>query len=205
MLAALAALLPIGASAGCKAFAFGAVMWGKDPTRDVAAEWPHLVGKKVCVVVWAEMDTMFEYPFVQLEVARHVEESMTPAIKGISFVPPREVTSYQQRNPDWDREPPARIGAEFGADRVLFIEMTQYTTREPDSPYLFRGRISANLKVYDAAQPEAAPLYRSTVETVHPADTPGQYGTDDATIRKEAMEAFAVQVAGKFCDRREKL
>ena len=36
------------------------------------------------------------------------------------------------------------LGARFGADRALMIELTQYTTREPESPHLYRGRIAAN-------------------------------------------------------------
>jgi len=40
---------------------------------------------------------------------------------------------------------------------------------------------------------------------VYPPDTPGQYGSDDVTIRKTTMGAFAKDVMGKFADRKEKL
>lgn len=190
---------------GCKGIAAATALWGKPPTKFVPAEWPHLTKKKVCVVVWAEMDTLFEYPFVQLEVARHVEDAMGPVIEGIKFVPAQEVVDFQQRDAEWDRKPPAEIGQHFEADRVLFVELTQYTTREPDSPHLYRGRVSANVKVYDPAQPTGGALYRTTIDTVYPSDTPGQYGTDEITIRKSSMEAFANDVAGKFCDRKVKL
>jgi hypothetical protein len=203
-LAAACGLL-LATGTGCKLMAYGATMWGTPPTRTIPAEWPHLAGKKVCVVVWAEMDTLFEYPFVQLEVARHIEDAMAPVIERIRFVPSQEVVDYQQRDAEWDRKPSAEIGAHFGADRVIFVELTQYTTREPDSPHLYRGRISGNVKVYDPTYPTAGPLYRTTVDTVYPPDTPGQYGSDDISIRKAAMEAFAKDVMGKFADRKEKL
>lgn len=204
-LAILVTIALVVGSAGCKSIAAATALWGKAPTKMVPAEWPHLVNKKVCVVVWAEMDTLFEYPFVQLEVARHVEDAMAPVIEGIRFVPAREVVDFQQRDAEWDRKPPAVIGQYFEADRVLFIELTQYTMREPDSPHLYRGRISANVKVYDPAQQNAGALYRTTIDTIYPADVPGQYGTDEISIRKASMEAFALDVAGKFCDRKVKL
>ena len=85
------------------------------------------------------------------------------------------------------------------------IELTQYTTREPDSPHLYRGHMGANVKVYDTAYPNSAPTYKTTVETVYPPDTMGAYGTDDRGIQRAMMQAFASELAGKFHERQEKV
>lgn len=186
---------------GCKLFAAPFLLWGKEPTKDVPAEYPYMQGKKVCLLVWADSETLFEYPWVQLEISEHVATTMKPNIPEISFIPNRKIIDLQRRDFDWERGDPAVLGARFGADRVLMIELTQYTTREPESPHLYRGRIAANVKVYDTAYRRSAPVFKTSVETVYPPDSVGQWGTDDAGIRKATMEAFAIDLAGKFYDR----
>ncbi len=189
---------------GCEVFKALVVLWGKEPTREVKAEYPYLAGKKVAVVVWAEMDTLFEYPFVQYEIAKHAEYILGQQVADISFVPSKRVIALMERERDWDRKHPSWFGRTFDADRVLMIELTQYTTREPDSPHLYRGRIAANVKVYDSAYPDAAPAYRTEVETAYPPDSTGEFGMSDGAIRKATMEAFATDLAKPFYDRREK-
>ena len=189
---------------GCRLIAAPVMMWGKEPTKDIPAEYPYLQGKQVLILVWADPETIFEYPWVQLEISEHVATAMKPNITGIDFVTSRTVYDYQRSKPEWERTDPAVLGDHFKADRVLMIELTQYTTREPDSPHLYRGRIMANVKVYDVAYKNAAPTYRTMVETVYPKESAGEWGTDDVSIRRATMEAFGQDVAGKFFDRQVK-
>jgi hypothetical protein len=198
-------LLVAGAVIGCRALAAPWLMWGPEPTRSVPAEYPYLAGKKVCVFVWAEMDTIFVFPHVQLEVAEHVAYAMQGKVEGISFIPNRNVNKLQRREPDWDRTDPAVLGKRFGADRTLMIELTQYSTREPDSPHLYRGRMAANVKVYDTAYPQATPAYKTVIEIAYPPDSVGQWGSSDDSIRLATMRLFAEELAGKFYDRKVKV
>jgi hypothetical protein len=193
------------ATGGCKLMAAPFLLWGAEPTKEVPAEYPYLEGKKVCLLVWADWETLTEYPSVQLEVAEHATEAIKPNVPGISFTPNRKIVELQRREINWDRGDPAVLGARFGADRVLMIELTQYTTREPESPHLYRGRISANLKVYHTEYRDSAPLFKTSVETAYPPESVGEWGMDDDATRKATMEAFALEVAGKFYDRRVKV
>jgi hypothetical protein len=191
--------------AGCKWAMVPWVMWGEEPTKTVRAEFPHLEGWKVCVAVWAERDAEFEYPFVRMEVASYVGKSLQERVKGARPVDADAVYRYQNRDPDWDRRPPADIGRHFDAERVLLIELAQYTVRSPESPHLLRGYITGTAKVYDATKPGTEPLYSTDVRAVHPPDGPGAWGTSEDTIRREAMELFAEELVGKFYDRKVKV
>ncbi len=93
------------------------------------------------------------------------------------------------------------MGEKFDVERVMLIELTQYGTREPESPQLYRGRISANIKVYNADYPNSAPAYKTSIMTVYPPDSVGEWGTSEPKIRRATMEAFAYDVAGRFHDR----
>ena len=122
--------------------------------------------------------------------------------QGVAFVPNRSVVDYQRNDGDWDRKPPAKIGTRFEAEQVLMIELTQYSTREPDAPHVYRAHITANVKVYGTDNFEAGPLYKTIVETTHPTGAAGQWGSSEDAVRKAGMEVFAADVAGKFYERK---
>ncbi len=195
----------IALSSGCKLLGAPFLLWGPEPTKLVPAEYPYLENKRVAIVVWADSDTLFEFPHVRFELGAFVEEALSGKVKGVVLVPSRRVADLQSANPDWDREPPGRLGKELGADRVIMVELTQYTLREPESPQLLRAYVAANVKVYDTANPDAGPTYNTTVRIVHPPEGPGAWGSGENTIRREAMQAFADEAAGRFYDRKVKV
>ncbi len=175
-----------------------------EPTKTVKADYPYLVGKRVCILVRADMETLFEYPHVQWELADHVRVALEAHVEGVKAVDPRRVVDYQRREADWERMDPALIGRHFNADRVLDLELTQYTTREPESPHLYRGHVTAVVRVYRPSYPHSEPAYVTEIQTVYPPDGPGAWGSTDREIRRLTMEAFALDVANKFYDRKVK-
>lgn len=195
----------LAVTTGCHAIAFTTLMWGEEPTKKVPADYPYLSGEKICILVRAEMETLFEYPHVQWEVADHIRVALEANVRGLTVVNPRTVTDYQRQNARWDREDPAAIGRRFNADRILDINLTQYTTREPESPHLYRGYIAGVVSVYDVDYPDSQPTYTTDVQTVYPENSPGQWGISERDIRMATMEAFAQDVAGKFYERTVKV
>lgn len=179
-------------------------MWAPEPTKPVPAEYPYLAGKKACVVVWAEPETLFEYPNVQLEISEFVGNALTRNVQGLTLTPNRQVAELQKKNRDWERVSPAKIGTHFGVERVIVIELAQYSMRDVENPHLLRGRINAAMKVYDTAYPDAGPSYKTSVDAAYPPDSPGKWGSDERGIRRGAMEAFAEAVSRKFFDHRVK-
>jgi hypothetical protein len=195
----LASLLVV--ASGCQAVAAMVLLFGNEPTKKVPAEYKYLEGQKVCIVVRADMETMFEYPQVQWEISDHVRVALENNVKGAKVVEPRTVVDYQRRNSNWEKLDSADLGKQFSADRVLMIDVTQYSTREPDTPHLYRGHITAQISVYDTAYPLSEPVYTKEIETVYPPASAGSWGTGDREIRRSTMEAFAQDVAAKFYDR----
>jgi hypothetical protein len=200
-LLALAAL-----TAGCQALAAPFLMWGPEPTRTILAEYPYLKGERIAVAVWADHETIFEFPNVQLELSSFVARAIEQHVKDVKLVHPREVVDFQNRNRDWDRLPAARIAERLGADRLILIELGQYTTRDPGSEHLLRGHIAAAVRVYTASAGEGvSPAYRTEVSIAHPPDGPGAWGQSETIIRRETMEVFAEELAKKFYDHKVKV
>lgn len=200
---ALVALLTF--TSGCQWLAAPWLMWGPEPTKDVPAEYPYLADKRVAIVVWADNYTLLEYPFVRLEVSEHVREALKAGVRGIKLVSNQEVIARQDRDSNWDREHPSRLGERFKADRVIMVELSTYSTREADSPHLLRGRISANVKVYDTAYPDSAPAYKTVIETMYPEGQNAEWTVRESDLRKATMERFADALSAKFHDRKIKV
>lgn len=185
---------------GCKAMVAQMLMWGQEPKKRVKAEYSHLAGKKVGVLVWVEPVTAFEYPQVQFEMSEFVIGALDGNVKGAKFVPSRRAVDLQRADANWDRADPALLARRLECERLLLIEVTQYSTRDPESPHLFRGQIQANVKVYDAEYENSQPAYQTLVEAAFPPDSIGHWGTNDREVRRGMMEAFAAELANRFCD-----
>jgi len=196
-------LLPL--VGGCRLFGAMFLLFAPEPTRTEEAKYPYLTDKKVCIVIWTDSYTAMEYPFVRLELSEHIVDAIKANVHGVSFIPNRSVIKLQDKDAAWDRTHPAQLGKRFGADRVLMIDVTQYTMREPESTYLYRGRNAANVRVYNPDYPDAAPVHEATVETVYPPDSHGAWGSEEKSIRKLTMEAFAQEIAAQFYDRQVKV
>jgi hypothetical protein len=181
---------------GCRSL----VLFWPEPTKTIRAEYPYLANKKVCVVVRGPDELLFEYPNVQWEVADHVRVALESNVRGVTVVDPKKVADFQRTDPAWETMDPAELGKKFGAERVLEIDLTQYTTREPESPHLYRGHISAAVRVYNPEYPNSQHAYQADVKTAFPPEGPGQYGTNDRAIRAATMDAFGQDVAVKFYD-----
>ncbi len=195
----------LAASSGCQAFTALVLIFGAEPTKTIPAEYSHLTDQKVCVVVRADMETLFDYPQVQWELADHLRVALEANVRGIKVVEARSVVDFQRRNAGWEKLDPAELGKRFSADRVLMLDVTQYSTREPETPHLYRGHITALVSVYNVAYPNSEPVYTKEVETFYPPTSAGAWGTGDREIRRATMEAFAQDVTAKFYDRTVKV
>jgi hypothetical protein len=206
MLVAVVTWLSVGV--GCNLIAVPFVLFSPEPTKKVAAEFPRLKGKRLLILVWAEQATLYEYQRIQLEIASWVRYQLKEQFKELEIVTPSKVDQYMKAHPDWATEPPPRIGRHFKANLVMMIEMMEFTTREPDSPSLYRGRARARITMYDLSgeQEPAKGIALKPAEALYPPDRPiGVLRADEWKIRAETYQEFGRIVARKFYDHEVKL
>jgi hypothetical protein len=196
VLAALCGLALVGA-AGCQAIGYGLVSVLPEPTDKIPAEFNRLDGKKAAVLVWAPSETMLQFPHVRLELASQTVYQMKQRLKTTTVVPPEQVAAYQDRNLNWDAVPPSEIGKQFGADYVIFVELLEYSTRDPKTPTLFRGRARASIVVHDANDPTARWSLTPAVAE-YPTGHTRLSGADDMTIHRQMLEILGSQITSKF-------
>ena len=186
--------------AGCN-FLTGLAFVLPPPKEKVQAEFDRLPNKNVLILAWAPQETLIEYPWVRLEIARYVGDKIAAHVETAHIVDARKVHDYLERLYDADFEP-KEIGKEFKADIVIYLELLQYEMRNTNAPQLRRGTINASVVVYDLTAEEDAQRFElQEVYARVPEDSQvGVLNKSGREIRKMTYEKFAELVARKFYD-----
>jgi hypothetical protein len=191
--------LVLSGGIGCRQLGYLLYTVTPEPTENVPAEFNRLDDKKVAILVWAQPETILQFPHVRLELASQIEYQLKQRLKNTQVVPAEQVADYQNRNLNWDAVPPTQIGRQFGADYVVFVELLEYSTRDPRTPGLFSGRARASVVVHDVADPTAR--WSLTPEVVqYPTGRAKLANADDTTIHRQLLEALASRIVLKFYD-----
>jgi hypothetical protein len=197
-------LLAAAAVTGCEPMAyFLYVWWPGAREKKVKAEFAGLPGKNVVIVVYCDRRVQYEYPNVCLSLSSAAASQLAGNVKDVSVVDPRRVVKYQDGNIYWDEMDKTQLGKAFGADFVLFLSLVEYSTREPGSLNLYRGRIHAQASLYQTSLPEReARVWRGqAIRVVYPEDDPtGLLRESDRFVRDKTEAIFADRLAKKFYD-----
>lgn len=198
-------LLPLAALAGgCNSHMLEFFLYATQPaSKEIKAETNCLAGKSVAVIVYTDKRVDYEYPETRLALSLAVSELLSRNGEVKSVVDCRRIVRYQDDNLEWDLKGKTDLGKSFGAERVVFISMVDYTTREPGSQNLYNGNALGEVSVYDTSLPEReARLWRSKdVKVTYPEKSVvGTYAESDRTVRIKLLQLFSEAVAKKFYD-----
>jgi len=204
-MAAWALSLLVGAalsqSAGCNAVGYLLYLVAPQRTETVQAEFSDLDGHRVAIVIFADQQVLYEHPFVRLTLSSAIGAELQRHLKNVELVDPVRVIRYQDERLDWDAMEKTKLGRDLGADRVLYVALVEYTTREAGSLQLFRGRIYAQASLYDVSldEPESRIWHCPEIRLTYPPNSPvGVVGDDDRAIRAETERRFAEALVRKF-------
>jgi len=205
--AVVAALLNLG---GCSLIGYiGQALVPAGPTKTVEAEYAGLSGQSIAIVIYADNTIEYEYPGAKLELSLVIAEELRNRLgtktgnskRGVDVIDPRRVIKYQEANICWDSMDKTTLGKALGADRVLYVTLVEFATREEGSLNLYRGRILAESAVYDMSLPErhARVWNAANLRVLFPPKAPtGQLSDDDTAIRYETERRFADLLVKKF-------
>lgn len=188
---------------GCNLLAFPLYVFAP-PEKEVtiAPEYAGLADSTVAVVVYADMDTMYEYPRVREDLSQVVAVMLRRNVENVTVIDPGRVVRYQDDTIDWESLPIQSVGRRLGADKVLYISLGEYSMREAGSISLARGRIRAHVSVYDCTlEPGVDPVQwrQRNVTVLFPEEGPaGIAGQNDRNLQIQTHVLFAEKVARYF-------
>lgn len=189
---------------GCNLLAWPLyVLAPRGPRDTVKAEFDGLVGKTVAVVVYADMNMLYEYPYCREEMSTAVSKELIDNVKGAWPVPPGKVVRYQDANPHWAAMSMVELGRALNADYVLYISLSEYSTHEPGTIALPEGRVSAAVSVWDTGAPAdsaSACVWRKADLSQRVEANAGPLARNEAALRVVMQQQFAVKLVKHFYD-----
>ena len=178
----------------------------REPKKDVAREHD-LRAEALLILPYSGPQIQLEHPGANLTISNFIIQQIDGHLRGHvrGVVNPIQVIRYQQTDLDWENKTVQEIGREFGADKVLYIEIRRLTLLEERSANLYRGRVKAHLQVVDVnADAADAELYTGDVSVIFPKDNPlGTSQISRGAIEQQTLHRFAVETVWKFYDHKE--
>lgn len=204
---ALTLTLAMGLIAGCQAAGYvaHAVAGGDPPPVNVTAEYTGLDNRMVAVIVAADPSLMYQHASAQHEIGTAVSYAIADCVPGVKVVDPADMTAFRNANPYWTTAPYGELIEKLGVERLVVVDLHEFRLNEPGNSVMFRGVINGTVEVVEAesADPDT-PVYSQLVTAAFPPNRPhGVPEANPATIRKGAVDLFAMATAWKFCDHKE--
>ncbi len=192
----LAALLgsPLFLS-GCWLFAASEQMRGKT----IAAQYTGLADKSVAVVIYTDQATTNEFPAAREEIASFLAAQMREHLPTARMLDYHEVINWQDDTLNWFALSEKEIGQHFSVDRVVYIELLDYSV-SPNRGYGdLQGHLRANCKVYEVDTKTTGPEWSDVVDVNYPKTRPVDAGqTSPDGIRSHTLQDFAEEVVSRF-------
>lgn len=187
---------------GCNLFTPIAVLF-HSKEKKVKAEYKGLEEKKTVIIVEASPGTEFEFPNARANVALATAYELGSKIKKVTVVDWEKIDAFQRDDLDWLSLPVSEIGKKFDAQRVLYVDLIEYTTMEEFSVNLLRGRMIVDLRVYEMDGPRPdEPVYQTEVSVIYPENTPIPLSDESTKARVElqTIRNLAIDIVRKFYD-----
>jgi hypothetical protein len=184
------AMIPM--ASGCVGLAAQILYVWKGTTVD--AESRDLEYKKVAVVCASDQGYV-DQSGVE-EVSRHIEKNLKDNVKGIKLVSHKEVLDWIDSTDNYKIDP-REIGKSVKAERVLYVQITDFSISEGST--LYRGRARWKATVYDIVN-GGDPLDQSKAQDFKfPTNTErAQIDQREESFREEFVPELARVVARRY-------
>ncbi len=196
----------VGATAGCNLVAFGAyVLEGDDGAKRVIveADYAGLAGQSVAVLVEANEYVLYEDTAAPGDLAAGIASVLRAQVPDCRVLDSKIVAKFQTDHPHWSTMSRADVMDQLDADRLLQIELLEYTLNEPGNPYVWRGAASARASVTERGDDDAdEAAYANTVRVAYPPGrVAGEVNSDRDTIRRGTLGLLSHKIAQLFYTR----
>src|SRR6185369_2499082 len=112
---------------------------------------------------------------------------------------PEDMINWQNSKLNWSNLSPREIGRHFNVDRLVAIEVLDYSTRRPIGVSNLQGRLRAQCRIYDTSKDAAGPdsagrsetLWTGLVDAAWPSGRPlDPTQTNESAVRLRTLESF---------------
>jgi hypothetical protein len=187
------------------------------PPPTIPPKYVGLANQSVGIMVWADTGVEIDFPSLRLDVASSLQKKLTeaqtvdakhqPQLQGMKFpYPAASYVRYQQEHPEIEGLPAVEIAPKLGDARLIYIEIEGFQTRSDTAVELFRGELTASLKVVEVVNGKAHVAYQEGgVASVFPPKAPaeGIPSSNDLKIYRGLVGEFTTDLAKRFISYQE--
>jgi hypothetical protein len=190
----------------------GAVAGKVLPPPTIHPKYLGLAGQSVGVMVWTDRGVQVDYPSLALDLANSTQkklmaETKTEELKKSFFpVQPASIARYQMDHPTLDFKDVTEVAPKLGVNRLIYLEIEDFSTRAPGSVELFRGSMTTTLKVVEIDGDSAKVAYEENgIKATFPANVPpdGTPDGDDVRFYAGTIDAMSTQVRQRLVSYQE--
>lgn len=201
-------VLLVIAMPGCEAgrFLAYAIAGDGEKTVHVKAQYTGLENQSFAVLVAADDYTSFTYPGASLAIARGLTANIATGVQGSRPMDPTQVIAFQKENPYWLTVPYDQIIQRLGVDRLVIVDLVEFSLREPGNSHVWQGQLVANVGVAEANANDGNRLVFSTTVKSRFPDNDSRVGvlnSSDKSIQLGLVANFSQQAANLFIDHEE--
>lgn len=186
------------------------------PAATVTPRYTGLTNQSVAVMVWVDPAVDIDRPSLGRDIAATVQNklkiSKAKELTGVTFPWPADsIIRFQQDHPEIDAMPIVNVAPRIsGITRLIYIEIEGFSTRSEMSAEMYRGTMSATVKVVEIADGKATIAYEESDVRVafppkgRPEGIPGGDNPRmDARIYLGTVDEFTTAVVNWFVPHEE--
>ncbi len=195
---------------GCFLFPGPKIAAGPSP---YGSPYSGLKDKRTAIVIYVPRSTIDEYPMAREEISTFVANKMRASMPSSGFassvIDPAMVIEWQDSTFNWRNLPETEIGRHFNAERLLCINVLEYSTRKVIGHGEMQGRLRAQCRVFEipASAAATAPVqyapataaWQSLID-IHwpPTQTLAPTQTNEGAVRYRTLDTFSERLVGYF-------
>lgn len=196
------------ASPGCivgAAIGGMAESYNRTGTSEVQAEYVGIQGKSFAVVATGSRLMEADNPGLTGRLIQRINDRLIVNAAPSYAIPSNDLLTVLYNTPQWPAMTRGEVAEMLGVERLIVIEIIEYSLNEPGNQYVWDGIASALVTVFeaDSGLPDD-PVFEKAIRVTFP-DSAGYMRTDipQAAITTELSNRIVNRVAWLFYDHEE--
>lgn len=169
-------------------------------TSEIEAEYTGLAGHSFTVVVGADRMIEGNNPGIAARINQRVNDRLIQNANATFAIPSTDLLTVLYNTPQWPAMPRGEVAAMLGVERLVVVEIIEYSLHEPGNKYVWDGSASCMVSVFesDSGFPDD-PVFEKAIRVSFP-DTSGLMRTEipEAAVNTELANRLTNRIAWLF-------
>lgn len=174
--------------------------------RRVQPKYTGLAGQSISVMVWADRAIKIEWDRIHSDLANQIQSRLyghkAKVLEGATWPwPPESVVRYQLDHPGIEALPITDVAPKLGITRLIYVEVDRLTTRGEAAAQMYRGQITATLKIIEVEGKQGKVAYEETgITAIFPKKSPaeGVLNSNDVDIYRGTVVSLAEEIVNRL-------